>query len=112
MLAWLLLTKFVSCAATRVMGSIKRKKNTDSTAKPFAARMTTPWSQANIASSYKRVTRSQRAVEYPATKIPIVTMENACIYTFKLSEPLEEFRVGSVSETVAPRPLDIDVFGG
>ena len=40
---------------------------------------TTPWSQAKMASSYRRVTRSQRAVEYPATKIPRVTIEKACM---------------------------------
>lgn len=39
----------------------------------------TPWSQANMASSYKRVTRSQRAVIYPKKKTPTVRTESGCI---------------------------------
>lgn len=39
----------------------------------------TPWSQAKMASSYRRVTRSQRAVMYPAKKIPKVRIDTGCI---------------------------------
>lgn len=51
-----------------------------------------------MASSYKRVTRSQRAVEYPATKIPMVTIEKACIYVDMPSEGLEALRWSLVQQ--------------
>jgi len=63
----------------RSMGMMNRKKRTERMAKPLAALATTPWSQAKIASSYSRVTRSQRAVMYPATKMPMVRVEKGCI---------------------------------
>lgn len=40
---------------------------------------TTPWSQAKTASSYSWVMRSQRAVMYPATKMPTIGKENGCM---------------------------------
>src|ERR1700712_5227106 len=63
----------------RSTGMMKRKKKSESMANPFAARVTTPWSQAKIASSYSLVTRSQRAVIYPATKMLRVRTEKGCM---------------------------------
>lgn len=51
-----------SLLAMRSIGIRTTAKNMDRMANPFAARVTTPWSQAKIASSYNRVTRSHRAV--------------------------------------------------
>jgi hypothetical protein len=87
------LTSSVSCAARCATGSTSRRKMTDNSPTPFAALVTTPWSQAKIASSCKRVTRSQRAVEYPATKIPRVSIEKACIYSVMPSELFEPWVV-------------------
>ena len=74
-------TRFVSREASLSTGTMIKKKNIDRIANPLAARAykimnqlsslqyyfqkpltTTPWSQANMASSYSRVTRSHLAV--------------------------------------------------
>jgi hypothetical protein len=57
------LTSSVSCAARCANGRTSTTKTTVNKQKPFAALVMTPWSQANMASSYRRVVRSQRAVE-------------------------------------------------
>jgi hypothetical protein len=74
-------TVTTSRKAIRSMGRMNKKKKSDRTAKPFTARVMTPWSQANIASSYRRVTRSNRAVMNPATKMPTVRTEKGCMQT-------------------------------
>jgi hypothetical protein len=80
----------------REIGMRNSRNRTVRAVKPFAARVCrsvneehmaewalqhtmTPWSQAKMASSYKRVTRSQRAVMYPAKKMPKVRMDTGCI---------------------------------
>lgn len=95
---WEVYTRLVSREATLSTGIMTRKNKIDKIAKPLAARAyggkdqlvytqhpysilptTTPWSQAKIASSYNRVTRSHLAVIYPATKIPRVRIEKGCM---------------------------------
>lgn len=66
-------------------GIMRRKKNTDNKTKPLAVRATTPWFHAKIANSYSLVTRSHRAVVYPAMKIPSVRTEKGCIQNCRTS---------------------------
>ena len=67
-----------------------------------------------MASSYRRVVRSQRAVEYPATKIPSVTMEKACIYSVMPSvevqsrRKLEEGALSVVLESGGTSRFELD----